>query len=256
MKRRVSFKPKGITVLIALNFLSCQSWATPSTTYWTPCTIDIQPYNVRHVTYDNYTTLGKHGPARGGQAFPNDLGLTVGVLPFEKIQMEVGFDWLEPTDHPLSFNAKMGSPEGALFKGSPAIEVGAFNVGTERGVTNQNVADVIMGRSLPEGLGRLHLGAYVGNSKVLRDSQGKRENAGAMIGYDRGFWPVGSSGGSFKRLVLAADYASGDNAIGGGGAGLYVYFNKDTSLLFGPVWFNDEGINGEWKWTTQLDINF
>jgi hypothetical protein len=26
-------------------------------------------------------------------------------------------------------------------------------------------------------------------------------------------------------------------------------------LLVGPVWFNEEAINGRWKWTIQLDIN-
>jgi hypothetical protein len=35
----------------------------------------------------------------------------MGVLPFESLNMEVGFDWLEPTDHPLSFNAKVGISE-------------------------------------------------------------------------------------------------------------------------------------------------
>jgi hypothetical protein len=37
--------------------------------------------------------------------------------------------------------------------------------------------------------------------------------------------------------------------------GLYYYFTKNIDLLTGPVWFNDEGINGKWKWTVQLDIN-
>ncbi len=62
--------------------------------------------------------------------------------------------------------------------------------------------------------------------------------------------------GEFNRFVFVADYASGDNAIGGGGTGLYVYFTRKIDLAFGPVWFNDEGINGTWKWTMQLDINF
>jgi len=48
----------------------------------------------------------------------------------------------------------------------------------------------------------------------------------------------------------------GLNAIGGGGIGLYCYFTKDIDLLVGPVWFNDEGINGSTKWTVQLDVNY
>jgi hypothetical protein len=38
--------------------------------------------------------------------------------------------------------------------------------------------------------------------------------------------------------------------------GLYTFFNNDISLLVGPVWFNDRGINGRMKWTAQLDANY
>ena len=46
------------------------------------------------------------------------------------------------------------------------------------------------------------------------------------------------------------------NAIGGGGLRAYYFFTKDISLLNGPVWFNDHAFNGQWKWTTQVHINF
>jgi hypothetical protein len=245
---------KQLALIIALGSLAIQAGATPSTTYWTPCVIDFQGYKVGHITYDNYTTLGKRPPDAG--SFPNDLGLTVGVLPFDKLQAEVGFDWMEPTDFPLSFNAKIGAPEGALFKGAPALEVGLVNFGVKKNVTDQNIVDFITGRSLPGGLGRVHLGAYVGNSRVLRNSSGDRADKGYMVAYDYGFMSTKGPNGDFNRLVLAGDYASGRNAFGGGGGGLYYYFTKDISLLGGPVWFNDTGINGQWKWTTQLDVNF
>ncbi|MBI4218188.1 MAG: hypothetical protein HY610_03640 [Elusimicrobia bacterium] len=245
-----------ILVGIAVCVLSGPAGSTPSTTYWTPSVIDIQGHKVGHVTYDNYTTLTKKGITNGGSAFANDLGLTVGVLPFQKFQMEVGFDWMEPADYPLSFNAKAGAPEGALFQGAPALQIGIFNVGTEKDITDQNIGYVVTGRSLPAGLGRVHLSAYLGNSKVLKDSDGNKENTGFMVAYDYGFWAAQSNDGGFNRVVFAADYASGKNAIGGGGVGLYYYFTKNVDLLAGPVWFNDTVMNGVWKWTTQLDINF
>ncbi|MBI5117251.1 hypothetical protein HZA56_12320, partial [Candidatus Poribacteria bacterium] len=62
-------------------------------------------------------------------------------------------------------------------------------------------------------------------------------------------------GNEYSKLIFAADYASGENSIGGGGVGLYYFFTKDISLLTGPVWFNESKINGDWKWTIQLDIN-
>ncbi|MBI5419197.1 MAG: hypothetical protein HZA60_03820 [Deltaproteobacteria bacterium] len=231
--------------------------ATPSTTYWTPATTDIQGFGVLHITYDSYFTVFKTGSNKGD--FPTDVGLTIGVLPYEKLQMEVGFDLLEPSDDPLFFNAKIGTPEGALFSGSPAINLGIFNVGTETDKnkvrTDQNIGHILFGKTIPV-LGRLFAGYYLGNAAVLKNSNGDTKNHGFMVGFDRGFLPTkDKAGNEFNRLVLAADYASGKNSFGGGGVGLYYYFNKDIDLLTGPVWFNDDGINGQWKWTLQLDIN-
>jgi hypothetical protein len=236
---------------LVLPFVSV--YATPSTTYWTPCTSDVQAYGKWHITYDSYFTLDKKGTEKGD--FTTDAGLTVGVLPFEKLNLEVGFDINEPTDDPLSFNAKFGTPEGSLFKNSPALNVGIFNVGTQEDVTDYNIVDVIAGKTLPRNLGRLFVGGYFG-SHTLKSSGGNVKNEGVMVGYDKGFFPVKDAKGEFNRYVLAADYATGKNVIGGGGVGLYVYFTRDIDLLMGPVWFKDQSLNGNWKWTMQLDINF
>ena len=228
--------------------------ATSSSTIWTNMTPDIQAFGVVHLGVDNYFTLGRT-VADGAGDFPTDVGLTVGILPFEKLQMEVGFDLLEPSDDPLSANFKLGAPEGALFKGAPALFVGMFGIGTERGVTDYNVAHLTVGKTIP-GFGRLSAGPYWGNDDLLRSATGEREATGFMVAFDRGFRPVAdAAGNSYNRFVLAADYASGENAIGGYAAGLYTYFSKDIALLVAPVWFNDEGVNGKWKLTVQLDIN-
>jgi len=283
--------------------------ATPSTTYWTPATSDIQPFNVWHIGVDNYFRLyqsstdtnnlprsNTNAPARL-DGFPTDVGLTVGVLPFEKFQMEVGIDGLFPATRvnpairsigqSLLFNSKIGTPEGAFF-GSwfPAFNVGIFDVGTKGQITDMNIVDFIVGKTLWD-FGRIHGGGYYGNpgSALMHQSgckngtsniqfacsnlvangaygagdvnRGKLQNSGGMVGYDYGFWKVkDKEGNEYSKWVFAADYASGKNFIGGGGFGMYHYFTKDISLLTGPVWFNDHVINGGWKWTTQLDINF
>jgi hypothetical protein len=228
--------------------------ATPSTTYWTPMTVDIQPYGVLHAGVDNYFTVFRKADDGGGM-FPTDLGLTLGVLPFDKLRMEVGVDLLESSDNPLYFNAKIGVPEDAFFSGQPTLQIGVFNVGTKSDVTNQNILYGVIGKSIP-GIGRLSVGPYIGNKKVLVDKDGEKENVGFMAAFDRAFLPAkDAAGNEFSRVVVAADYASGKNAIGGGGAGLYYFFTKDISLLTGPVFFNEEAINGKWKWTVQLDIN-
>lgn len=227
--------------------------ATPSSTVWTNMTLDLQSYGVVHLGVDNYDTFFRKA-ANGGGGFATDYGVTVGVLPFEKFQMEVGVDFIEATDHPVFFNLKMGAPEGALFDGAPALQVGLFNVGTKKDVTDQNVVDVVVGKSF-DGIGRFSAGPYWGNKKVLVDGAGRKENTGFMVAFDRGFHSVSGPGGEFNRFVFAADYASGDNAIGGGSVGFSTYFTKDVSLLVGHVWFNDERVNGKPKWTVQLDVN-
>lgn len=228
------------------------SHASPSTTYWTPAVMDIQGYKVWHITYDTYVPLRKtpNADVAAGEdvTFPVDLGLTVGVLNSQKLQMEVGFDLMEPFDnYPLFFNAKIGYPEGALSKNAPALQLGIFNVGTKSGVTDYNIAHFIIGKTFPS-IGRLTASVYAGNSKLLVSSAGKNENTGFMFAWDRWIVP--------DKVLLAGDYATGKNALGAGGLGVYFYFTKNISLLVGPVWFNDEKINGQWKWTTQLDINF
>lgn len=232
------------------------AFATPSTTYWTPMVMDIQAYGVPHLGIDNYFTTGKRSGTGEQGAFPTDVGITVGVLPFSKIQMEIGIDALYPSDYPYYFNAKIGAPEGALGTWAPALQVGIFNVGTKTNVTNQNIVHVVIGKTIP-GVGRLTVGPYVGNDKVLLATDGTKENKGYMVAFDRGFIPTkDAAGNEYNKLVFAADYASGKNVFGGGGFGLYYFFTKDISLLTGPVYFNEKAFNGAWKWTTQLDINF
>ena len=247
---------KKIALVLGLAlFAGSTAFATPSTTYWTPMTMDIQPYKVVHLGIDNYFTTTKKADSGEQGAFPTDIGLTMGVLPGEKIQMELGIDALYPSDNPYYFNAKIGTPEDTLFKGAPTLQVGIFNVGTKKDVTNQNIIHVVIGKTIP-GVGRLAVGPYIGNKKVLVDKNGEKENSGYMVAFDRGFMPVKDHTGEYNRIVFAADYASGENALGGGGFGLYYYFTKNISLLTGPVWFNERAINGAMKWTTQLDINF
>lgn len=246
-----------LAATIAIVAMACgTAMATPSTTYWTPMTLDIQSYKVMHLTLDNYFSVEKPKTDPGAvNTFPTDVGLTIGVLPFEKIQMEVGIDALYPSNDPYFFNAKIGAPEDVLFKYSPALQVGIFGVGTKDKVTNQNIVYGVIGKTIPM-VGRLSAGPYIGNKNVLKDANGEKENIGFMVAFDRGFVPTkDAAGNEYNKVVLAADYASGKNAIGGGGPGIYYFFTKDISLLTGPVWFNEKAINGAWKWTTQLDIN-
>jgi len=241
-------------VAVALAAAAAAAGATSSSTLWTHTTPDIQGFGVVHLGVDNYFTVGKNGDDGAGD-FPTDVGLTVGILPWDHFQMEVGVDLAEPSDDPLSFNFKLGAPEGAIAPGWPALYVGMFGLGTASGVNDYEVVHLTAGKTLGR-IGRLSAGLYQGNDELLRSSRGEEEERGWTIAFDRGFRPVVDAAGErFHRFVLAADYASGENALGGAALGLYTYFTQDIALAVAPVWFHDEGVNGEWKVTVQLDVN-
>jgi len=128
---------KKIALVLGLVLLAgTTAFATPSTQIWIPST-DIQPYKKLHFGFDQYIKDRGDSAAAGGGRELNVInnGLTIGVLPFEKIQMEVGIDQRAygadvPDKAPLYFNAKIGTPEDSLFKGSPAIAIGGYDFGT------------------------------------------------------------------------------------------------------------------------------
>jgi hypothetical protein len=241
----------SLLFLSALSFgLSSSAFATPSTELWTSGTTDIQPFGVTHIGIDNYFTAFRK-TADGAGAFPTDAGLTVGILPFSKVQMEIGVDLMEPLDYPLFFNAKIGVPEGGFFKGQPGVAAGIFNIGTKKDLTDYDITYAAIGKTIPI-IGRIFFGGYIGKKTTLAGET----NKGFTVAYDHAFWPSKSASGvDYNRFLVCADWTSGKNYYGGGGAGIAFFFNENISVLTGPVFFNDESLNGKWKWTTQLDIN-
>ena len=260
--------------LCAVLFLASTAFATPSTTFWTPMTLDIQPFAVAHLGIDNYFRT-KHDNAGVpiGDQFATDLTLpTIGVLPFQKLQMEIGADYFATTPHPWLFNGKIGTPESSFFKWQPAIEFGAYNLGQDfndvggigqNPAVNYNVIYGVVGKSIRH-IGRISAGPYFAINKTALVSQAafwggnlNPDDLGWMIAFDHAMLPKKDGKGEleYNRMVLAADYQSGDNALGAVGGGVYWFFTPNISLLVGPTVFNDSAINGRWKITTQLDIN-
>jgi len=60
--------------------------ATPSTTYWAPSVATCQAKYVPHITYDTYYGKGTPHPVQGRLRTRFDTGLTMGVLPWDKLQ--------------------------------------------------------------------------------------------------------------------------------------------------------------------------
>jgi hypothetical protein len=252
---RLAFRLLVVSGAIAAG--SSAARATPSTTYWAPSTASCQAWAVPHVTYDTY--FGK-GPAAGSQGAPNypiDTGLTVGFLPYKKIQGEAGFDLLLPSDYPAYFNAKLCTPESSLFKGSPGISFGIYNVGTKGDVSNYNVLHLMLQKTLPGGSGYVAAGLYHGlNETLFTNSEGKVVRTGAMVAVVSPDIPVGLKG--LKKITFAADVQTGKNALGGWGFGANFYFTDTIALLTGPVFFFDKNLQPggrSWLWTAQVDVD-
>jgi len=225
--------------------------ATPSTQIWIPST-DVQAYKTVHLGIDNYVRAERND---AGSRDPNvyDLGLTAGVLPFEKVQMEVGIDYLSygsnPYDnYPIYFNGKLGTPEDSLFQYSPALAIGGYNFGTKTDLTNMNIVYALAARTLPV-VGRISAGYFTGNDKVLLDQNGKKENDGILLSWDRTMSEISD------KLWLAVDYQGSDSAMGAFSFGAAWAFSKNVSLIVGYDIYNNEKIAGKNTFTTQLDIN-
>ena len=247
-----------IAAMIAGAAFPASASATPSTTYWAPSTAACQAKYVPHITYDTYYRKGTAPPNAGAPTYPIDTGLTMGILPTSKIQAEVGYDLLLPSSNPVAFflNGKLCTPESSMFKGSPAVSFGFWNVGFKKNVTDYNAAHLMFQKAFP-GSGYVAAGLYHGMSDVLfTNSDGKIVKTGAMFGVFSPDIPVGIKG--LKKLNLTGDIQTGKNVLGGGGVGLYLYFTDTIDLLVGPVWYTDRNLQpggSKYLWTTQIDID-
>jgi len=254
--RRSALKRTGISCALAVVFLTAaQAGATPSTTTWAPSTTSIQPFMTPHITYDTY--FGRKLPASGtSPVYPIDTGLTMGVLPLDAINLEVGFDLMLPSNDPLLFNAKLGIPESTLG-GIVSIAAGIYNVGTNKGVTDYNIVYGQIQKNLPWG-GYLSVGGYygLGTEKLFDGSDGKAHRAGFIGGVASPDIVVDKAW--LKKIVLAADVQTGKNVFGAVGVSPSFYFTDSIALLTGPIFFLDKASQpnaSNMMWTVQLDVD-
>lgn len=242
---------KGLKVLavtlVSLFLLSGLAYATPSTQIWIPST-DIQAFKKMHLGIDTYIkTQSRDGIT---EATVTNIGLTTGVLPFEKFQMEVGIDYRDTGgDHtyPFLFNAKLGIPEGALFKDSPAFAAGGYDFGTKDDVTDYNIVYALVAKTFGK-LGRLSGGYYNGNDKLLLDINGNKDNDGVLLSWDRTISEISD------KLWAAIDYQGGENSYGALSFAFSWKFAPNVSIIFGYDIYNESTYKP--TATIQLDVDF
>ena len=238
--------------------------ATPSTHIWSPST-DVQGYGLFHLTADMYLPVKADKEADVRPNTVTNLGLTVGVLPYEKLNLEVGFDHIagygDLDNHPMYFNAKAGIPENAYGSYFPALAAGGYMFGTEGGGearaghvselgTDYNVYYVKAAKTF-DPLGRFSVGYYTGNKKLLVDETGKEDNDGILLSWERTLSEISD------KLWVAVDYMGGDSSFGVLSYGFSWKFAPNTSVIFGYVDQNNDKLMLVEDWfTMQVDIDF
>jgi hypothetical protein len=250
---------KKLLIIALVVFLISSEFAfsTPSTQIWIPST-DFQGFGKLHFGFDDYLRLKNINGTRGGTIYC--AGLTSGFLPFNKFQGEIGVDYYTMSDpvydnHPLLFNIKLGIPEDSLFKNSPAIAFGVYNIGTKRNLTNYNMYYGLIAKNIPV-IGRISAGYYFGNKALLLDQNGKVDNKGLLLSWDRNMTEISD------KLWMAVDYQGGKNAYGALNFGFSWAFSKNVSVILAydtwnnkNVFYNSKDANVN-SFTTQVDINF
>jgi hypothetical protein len=229
--------------------------ATPSTVFWTPATTYVQPFLVPHITYDTYFN--------DLVAYPMDFGLTMGILPFEAVQAEVGIDAFLPyaggffasPAGPLMLNAKVGLTENAFGDWFPGISGGIYGVGFTSG-TSYDILHLEIGKTFF--FGALTVGGYygVGGSDALWSFTSGVQRAGFMASYVSPDVVLDLKG--LYKINFFADVQTGKNAFGAAGGGIGIYFTPAIDILTGPVWFLEKAAqpNGcGFMWSVQLDVD-
>ena len=245
-------KRAGILLMsgLFLALVSGTALATPSTQIWIPST-DIQPFGTVHLGIDDYIRTQKN-PDGTYSPIAYDLGPEVGVLPFDKVQMEVGIDYIRglssaADDRPIFFNAKLGTPEDSMFKWSPALAVGSYDLGYSS-KTNYALTYALAARTFPI-IGRISAGWYIGNAALLTDQNGNHDNNGVLLSWDRTMTEISD------KLWLGVDYQGGNNLFGAYSFGGSWAFSKNVSVLVGYDVYARKATGGQPTFTTQLDIN-
>jgi hypothetical protein len=259
------------STLILLIVAAGTALATPTTQIWIPST-DVQPFLVGHIDLDNYFRSARN-PAGGRDPNTFDFGFLIGVLPYQKVQLELGFDYLamaqNPNDqHPWSGNIKLATPEDSMFDFSPAIAVGIYNArpvaeieaqDAPRVTSGQNIFYGLVAKTVPAigpvpSLGRFSAGYYRGSERALVDNNNlavaKADNTGLLLSWDRTMKEISD------KLWFGVDYMGGDNIDGSVNVGFSWRFTDKIYVIFGYDIHTHKSLSGENTFTTQVDIDF
>ncbi|HEY3296622.1 MAG TPA: hypothetical protein VGL38_14420 [bacterium] len=239
-----------VIIGVALLALPHLAGATATTHIWAPST-DVQSFNLWHITSDMYLPV-ETDPS--GHAVPTvtNVGLTVGVLPFQKFNLELGIDHksgLGAADrYPVYVNAKAGIPEGAFGKLFPALAVGMFDHGHKNKVTNYDVAYAKAAKTIGP-VGRVSVGYFSGNKDLLKNANGEKDNSGLLLAWERTMPELSD------KLWLCVEYMGSNSAYGTFNVGASWKFADNVALLAGYDIYSESKLNLPNTFTLQADID-
>jgi len=249
----------GIMTALAMFLFVNNAGATPSTQIWIPST-DVQGFLVPHIGWDAYVGAYNNkdatGAIEGGIGNVTNGGITIGVLPFKNLGMEVGIDYRDINgDHtkPIYFNFKLGVPEDAFFKNQPAIAVGGFDFGTAKGATTYDVGYALIAKTFPI-VGRISAGGFKGaigsepGLFAVASSPKDTDDAGLLVSWDRTLTEISD------KLWVAVDYMSGKSGYGALSFGASYAITPDASFILGYDIWNDKDTYKPTV-TFQVDMN-
>ncbi|MDD5194255.1 MAG: hypothetical protein PHQ96_01105 [Candidatus Omnitrophica bacterium] len=242
-----------LMVLASCFLFSNYSYPTPTTHIWAPST-DVQKYGVMHVTSDLYLASERDSQGARPDTITN-LGLTAGILPFSKLNMELGFDHKsglgDLDDYPIYFNAKIGVPEDSFGKLFPALAIGIYDIGTEHNKTDNNVFYAKGAKTIAVkdfSLGRFSAGYFQGNSRLLLNGSGEKDNNGLFAAWERSIPEISD------RLWLCAEYMGTKSSYGAWSYGFSWKFSDAVCAIAGYNRYNNSNLAD--TVTLQIDIDF
>jgi hypothetical protein len=227
-------------------------FATATTHIWAPST-DVQPYKKWHLTSDYYVSTESNSVGARPNTITN-FGLTVGALPLEKLNAEIGFDhksgYGDLDDYPWYFNVKLGVPENAYGELFPALAAGAYDIGTKENKTASDIVYVKAAKTFSAGglsLGRVSLGGFRGDEDILLHGD-KKDNKGLLFAWERSMIEISD------KLWLCVEYQGTRSSYGCWNVGFSWKFADNVSGLFGYDFYNNHDLAD--TYTVQVDIDF
>ncbi|MFA5275912.1 MAG: hypothetical protein WC417_03360 [Candidatus Omnitrophota bacterium] len=258
-----------LAVFVFLLVCSGIAFASPTTLIWAPST-DIQPYGKIHLNADVYVPVKSRDHNDNELYVQQVYGPTFSLLsdkpennllgklwsPLGKVMAETGFDYKKGFGplldrYPVYFHFKLGVPEDAYFKYMPAFAVGSYDMGYKHNRTDNNVWYLRGAKTFSLGklnLGRFSAGYFNGNAKLLLDKDGKRDNAGAMIAWERVMTEISD------KLWVCVDYQGTQSSYGAMNYGFSWKFTNNISAILGYEIYNNP--NAKNTVTFQLDVDF